>query len=121
MTRIKVMITMGFLALSTQVLAETSGNYNPQPGQWSTVIEVFDNSSNHYLLKTSVNDNLEACSSRLKNFSSNLHKANGMIWTNRDKSAVTFEQTPGQTDAQVKVLEVRCVLEPFQPELVKKF
>lgn len=120
MTRTKVMITAGLLTLSTQVFADTSGNYNPKPGQWSTVVEIFDNSKNHYLLKTSVNDDLEACSDRLKRFSTHIHQANGMVWTNRDKSAVTFEQT-AQTGDRVKVLEVRCVLEPFQPELVKKF
>ncbi len=120
MTRIKVILTTGLLALSATAFADTSGNYDPKPGQWSTVIGIFDNSRNHFLLKTSVNDDLESCSNRLKNFSSSLQRANGMVWTNRDKNAVTFEKTP-QTDDRVKVLEVRCMLEPFQPELVKKF
>lgn len=114
MKRINMMLTAGLLAFATTALADTSGNYAPKPGQWSTVVEILDNSKKHYLLRTSVNDDLEACSSRLKRFSSALQRANGMVWTNRDKNAVTFEQTP-QTDDQVRVLEVRCVLEPFNP------
>lgn len=121
MTRLQALITTIFLAVSTQTFADTSGNYNPKPGQWSTVVAIFDNNKNHYLLKTSVNDNLAECSDRLHRFSQNLHEANGMVWTSYAKDVVKFESTPGTTDVQVKVLDVRCVLEPYDPELVKKY
>lgn len=121
MIRLQALITTIFLAVSTQAFADTSGNYNPKPGQWSTVVAIFDNNKNHYLLKTSVNDNLAECSDRLHRFSQNLHEANGMVWTSYAKDVVKFEATPGTTDVQVKVLDVRCVLEPYDPELVKKY
>ena len=121
MTRLQALITTIFLAVSTQALADTSGNYNPKPGQWSTVVAIFDNNKNHYLLKTSVNNDLAECSDRLHRFSQNLHAANGMVWTSYAKDVVKFESTPGTTDVQVKVLDVRCVLEPYDPELVKKY
>ncbi len=121
MTRIQAIITTAFLAISTQAFADISGNYDPKPGQWSTVVAIFDHNENHYLLKTSLNDNLEACTTRLNKLSADVQRANGMIWTNRQKTAVTGEATVGLTDIQAKVLEIRCVLEPAQPELVKKY
>ena len=120
MKRINIILAAGLLGCTTAAMADTSGNYDPRPGQWSTVVAIHDNNQNHYLLKTSVNNDLVECSDRLHRFSQNLHAANGMVWTNRDKNAVTFEQTP-QTDDQVRVLDVRCVLEPYDPELVKKY
>ncbi len=121
MTRIKVILTAGLLVFSASALADTSGNYDPKPGQWSTVVAIFDNNKNHYLLKTSVNNDLAECSDRLHRFSRNLQAANGMVWTSYAKDVVKFEATPGTTDVQVKVLDVRCVLEPYDPELVKKY
>lgn len=121
MTRIKVILVAGLLAFSASALADTSGNYDPKPGQWSTVVAIFDNNSNHYLLKTSVNSDLAECSDRLHRFNQRLHAANGMVWINHAKDIVRFEASPGITDMQVKVLDVRCVLEPYDPELVKKY
>lgn len=121
MKRINMMLTAGLLAFATTAQADTSGNYDPKPGQWSTVIAIFDNNNNHYLLKTSVNADLTECSDRLHRFNQRLHAANGTVWTSHAKDMVRFEATPGTADVQVKVLDVRCVLEPYDPELVKKF
>lgn len=122
MTRIPAIITTALLAISTQAFAvDISGNYNPKAGQWSTVVAIFDHNENHYLLKTSVSDNLEACMTQLDKLSADVQGANGMIWTNRQKTAVTGEATAGLTDIQAKVLEIRCVLEPTKPELLMKY
>lgn len=122
MTRIQAIITTAFLAISTQAFAaDISGNYDPKPGQWSTVVAIFDHNENHYLLKTSLTDNLEECMTQLNKVSADVQQANGMIWTNRQKTAVTGEATPGLTDIQAKVLEIRCVLEPTKPELLKRY
>src|SRR3569832_2369764 len=89
-----------------------------RPGQWSTMIEIFDNSNNHYLLKTSVNDDPEASMKTLQQTASQVKQNNGFVWTNRDKSAINYEAKPGAED-KVKVLQLRCVLEPFEAELTK--
>lgn len=121
MKRINLILTAGLLAASMTATADTSGKYDPKPGQWSTVIAIFDNNENHYLLKTSVNSDLAECSDRLHRFNQRLHAANGMVWTSYAKDVVQFESAHGIAEVQVKVLDVRCVLEPYDPELVKKF
>jgi hypothetical protein len=112
-------ISMMILALmGTPSLSYALTNLEARPGQWSTMIEIFDNSNNHYLLKTSVNDDPEACMSALQQTASQLKRDNGYVWTNRDKSVINYESKPGAED-KVKVLQLRCVLEPFEAELTK--
>ena len=59
--------------------AEDVSQLNPQPGQWSTVIAIYDHLQNHYLLKTSVHDDIASCSARLQNTAEQIKKAKGIF------------------------------------------
>ncbi|MCB5189943.1 hypothetical protein LG198_04275 [Methylobacillus arboreus] len=105
-------------AFSAQAYAaEDVSKLNPQPGQWSTVIAIFDHLENHYLLKTSVHDDIESCSARLQNTAEQIKKANNVVFTAPRNTKVSFEKEEG-VENEAKVLEIRCVLEPFRPERV---
>ncbi len=124
MTRILSTLLCSSLLISTTAFAaEGASNpnlLNPQPGQWSTMVAILDNSNNHYLLKTTVNDDVEACLAQLGAVSSKVKAAGDKVWTNPGKTALNFEKE-ANTEVAVKVLELRCVREPFEAELVKKF
>lgn len=119
MSRVVATLSMSLItALSLSAhAAVTAEDLNPQPGQWSTVIAIYDHLDNHYLLKTSVHDDLDACTARLGNHAAQIKKANGIVWTAPQHTALKFEKEPG-VENQAKVLELRCVLEPFQPERI---
>ncbi len=114
---------IGTLLLSSQVFAaEGASNpnlLNPQPGQWSTLVSILDNNENHYLLKTTVNDDVEACLAQLNAVSSKIKAAGDKVWTSAGNRDLAYEKQPG-VDIAVKVLDLRCVREPYAPELVKK-
>ena len=102
MYRIITMIVFGLVSTLSYALTSLEA----QPGQWSTMIEIFDNSQNHYLLKTTVNNDPEACMTVLQTAASKLKQENGYVWTNRDKSVINYESKPG-TEEKVKVLQLR--------------
>jgi len=105
-------------AFSAQAYAaEDVSKLNPQPGQWSTVIAIFDHLENNYLLKTSVHDDIEACSARLQNTAEQIKKAGNVVYTAPRNTKVSFTKEEG-VENEAKVLEIRCVLEPFRPERV---
>jgi len=124
MTRIlTVLISTSLLMSAQSFAAEGASNpnlLNPQVGQWSTMVAILDNSDNHYLLKTTVNDDVEACLAQLNAVSSKVKAAGDKVWTNPGKTALSFEKE-ATTDVAVKVLDLRCVREPYEAELVKKF
>lgn len=97
--------------------AEDIPQLNPQPGQWSTVIAIYDHLQNHYLLKTSVHDDIASCSARLQNTAEQIKKANNVVYTAPRNTKVSFIKEEG-VENEAKVLEIRCVLEPFRPERV---
>jgi len=117
------LLTSIFLLPMSASAAETpsAASLNPAPGQWSTMVAIFDNSKNHYLLKTSVNDTPEQCMTALQDTATHVQAAGGMIWTDPQKTVISYEKQLGRAEREVKVLELRCVLEPFQGELVKKY
>lgn len=97
--------------------AEGMPQLNPQPGQWSTVIAIYDHLQNHYLLKTSVHDDIASCSAHLQNTAEQIKKANNVVYTASRNTKMSFTKEEG-VENEVKVLEIRCVLEPFKPERV---
>lgn len=103
-------------AFSAQVqAAEDIPKLNPQPGQWSTVVAIFDHLKNHYLLKTSVHDDAKSCAARLENIAEQIQ--NNTVYTAPRNTKFSFTKEEG-VENEAKVLEIRCVLEPFQPERV---
>ncbi|HSH73616.1 MAG TPA: hypothetical protein VK974_11205 [Methylophilaceae bacterium] len=100
--------------------APTSESLNPSPGQWTTVVAILDSSNNHYLLKTSVKNTPEQCMTALQDTATHVQAAGGVIWTDPQKNVISYEKKAGYAERGSKVLELRCVLEPFEAELVKK-
>lgn len=113
-------IVFGLLVSSGAAFAESLDNMDAKDGQWSTIIAILDNNQNHYLLKTTVNNDAEACWAKLQDVAANVKQQNGVIWTNYAKSVTNYEKKSGYAEVPAKVLELRCVLEPFAPEYVKK-
>ena len=114
----------GSLLLPLQASAESATDRNKivvRDGQWSTIVAILDNSSNHYLLKTSVSDDPEQCLTNLSDTASKVKQAGGLIWTDPQKNVISYERKAGYAERGVKVLELRCVLEPFSGELVQKY
>ncbi|MCB5187604.1 hypothetical protein LG200_06235 [Methylobacillus caricis] len=112
-------LTMGLITVfsAQSYAAEDVSKLNPQPGQWTTVVAIFDHLNNHYLLKTSVHDDVESCAARLENIAGQIKKANGVVFTAPRNTKLSFEKEEG-IENEAKVLEVRCVLEPFKPERI---
>jgi len=121
MYRILTMIIVSVLVLPVQVSAAEPASLEARAGQWSTMVAILDNSSNHYLLKTSVNDDPEQCMAALQDTAMHVKQAGGLIWTDPQKNVISYEKKTGYAERGVKVLELRCVLEPFAGELVKKY
>jgi hypothetical protein len=114
------MMAYGLLISAAPAMADSLENLDARPGQWSTVIAIFDHNNNHYLLKTTVNDDPEMCWAKLEDMASKVKQENGVVWTNHAKSVINYEKKSGYAELSAKVLELRCVLEPFTPEYVKK-
>ncbi len=113
-------IVFGLLVSSGAAVAESLDNMDAKDGQWSTVIAILDHNQNHYLLKTTVNNDAETCWAKLQDVAANVKRENGVIWTNYAKSVINYEKKTAYAELSAKVLELRCVLEPFQPEYVKR-
>jgi hypothetical protein len=121
MYRILLVMTWGLgLVLSGSSFAESTSP-EIKPGQWSTIVAVLDNAENHYLLRTTVNDDSETCLTQLAAVGAKVREGNGIVWTNSRKSMISFEKKSGYAEVGVKVLELRCVLEPFTPGIVRFF
>lgn len=126
MHRLASAITCAVLAFTCQAIsysamaADQSETFNPQPGQWSTMIAILDTSQNHYLIRTAVDDSVEACTENLQSAGKHIREANGRVWVNPAKTSLSYEKKMGYSEDGVKVLEIRCVLEPFSSELIKK-
>lgn len=119
MYRIAIVMILSVFALSAR--AEEPKQLIPQPGQWSTMLGIKDPNQNNYLLRTALSSTPDACADELKNAASKITQANGVVWTNRDKNVLSYEHKPLFSEIKVRVLEMRCVLEPFKEELIKKF
>ncbi|HEU4709531.1 MAG TPA: hypothetical protein VFS17_09475 [Methylophilaceae bacterium] len=95
----------------------------PSPGQWSTVVAILDNSDNHYLLKTNVANDPAGCMDALDKIAEKVQETGGAVWTTPDKKNLSYEKEsspPNYAYTRAKVLELRCVREPFEGELVSK-
>ena len=117
MSRFTTFMVSALLAAPSLAFALESGDI-PRAGKWSSVVEILDNSQNHDLLKTSFNDDPEACMAGLQQTATAVKQSNGYVWTNRDKSTINYESKP-ETTEKVRVLGLRCVVEPFRSELVR--
>ncbi|WP_025869839.1 hypothetical protein [Methylobacillus glycogenes] len=118
-TSLLAMILAATFTLQTQA-AEELIKLDPKPGQWSTVIAIYDHNHNHYLLKTSVHDDIESCSARLQNTAEQIKKANNVVYTAPRNTKVSFVREEG-IENESKVLEIRCVLEPSSQSVSKRF
>lgn len=108
------------LLLTTSAMADNAAPLKAGAGQWSTVLSIRDHLNNHYLLKTSVHDDAETCAAQLHKVAGKIRQAGGMVWTNHAKSTLAFDRQSGGTEIGVKVLDIRCVLEPYAAEFVNK-
>ncbi|HWU34979.1 MAG TPA: hypothetical protein VN023_07080 [Methylovorus sp.] len=121
MQAMKTLTAAAILTLAGHAMAAEVSVPQPRAGQWSSMVAILDHLDNHYLIKTGVYDDVSACSDAVQYMAGNVNKAGGFIWTNRDQSVLEFEATSDKAPNKAKVLELRCVLEPFSPELVKKY
>lgn len=122
MNRIASLVVLSIAALPSFAAVDATKAI-PNPGQWSTIVAILDSSDNHYLLKTSINDDAAACLTTLDQIATKVKENGGTVWTTPDKKAMSYEKEfspPNYEFKQAKVLELRCVQEPFEGELVKK-
>lgn len=117
MHRLLFLMIMGVASLPA--MAATTAT----PGQWSTIVATFDSSDNHYLLKTTTTSDPETCMAELNKIAGKVNETGGYVWTTPDKKNMSYqkeESPPNYEYKQSRVLELRCVLEPFEGELVRK-
>lgn len=120
MKKFSALLVSGLFVMSSQVMAEDAPAFNPKPGQWSTMVSIFDHNSNNYSMRTAVDDDLNSCSANLQRTAEEIQKNNGKVWINRRLNALTFKKE-ANTEVEVQVLQVRCVLEPFKAEQIRRF
>jgi len=111
------------LASLPAMAAVNATQASPTPGQWSTIVAILDSSNNHYLLKTSIASDPAACMTELGEIATKVNEIGGYIWTTPDKKNMSYEKEespPNYEYTKAKVLELRCVREPFEGELVRK-
>lgn len=122
MYRIATLIILGMAALPSLADVVDATKTTPTPGQWSTVVAILDSSENHYLLKTAVADDPASCMTALNEIAGKLKETGGVVWTTPDKKNLSYEKEsspPNYEYTRSKVLELRCVREPFEGELVR--
>lgn len=123
MYRIASLIILGLVSLPS--LAGTDATKTtPSSGQWSTIVAVLDHNNNHYLLKTIVADSPATCMTELQEIAGKVNETGGVIWVTPDKKNMSYQKEtspPNYEYRQAKVLELRCVREPFGGELVQKY
>lgn len=121
MYRIVTLIALGMAALPSLAAVDAT-NTTPSPGQWSTVVAILDSSNNHYLLKTNVANDPATCMTELDKIAGKVQETGGAVWTTPDKKNLSYEKEtspPNYEYTRSKVLELRCVREPFEGELVR--
>jgi hypothetical protein len=117
MSRIAFLIILGLTSLPSLAATDASA------GQWSTIVAILDSSNNHYLLKTTMAADPASCMSELQKIATKVSETGGVIWTTPDKKNMSYQKEsspPNYEYKQAKVLELRCVREPFEGELVRK-
>jgi hypothetical protein len=122
MYRIASLIFLGLASLPS-LAATDATEASPSSGQWSTIVAILDSSNNHYLLKTAIADSPAACMTELQQIAGKVNETGGVIWTTPDKKNMSYQKEtspPNYEYKQAKVLELRCVREPFEGELVSK-
>jgi hypothetical protein len=122
MSRIAFLIILGLASLPS-LAATDATNTTPSAGQWSTIVAILDSSNNHYLLKTTIAADPSSCMSELEEIANKVSETGGVIWTTPDKKNMSYQKEsspPNYEYKQAKVLELRCVREPFEGELVRK-
>lgn len=123
MYRIASLIILGLATMPSLAATMDATDASPSAGQWSTIVAILDSSNNHYLLKTTVAADPAACMSELEEIASKVSETGGVIWTTPDKKNMSYQKEsspPNYEYKQAKVLELRCVREPFEGELVSK-
>lgn len=111
MYRIIIVMILSLLTYAAPSFAMPTVERVAQPGEWSSIILIKDDSQNHYLLRTSITGDLQSCTSALNDIAPKIAQSQGgaVVYTNRDKSTLNFEATPNEAESRVRVLEVKCV------------
>lgn len=115
MYRITLAILLSVLAWSTQSYAMPTTDRVAQPGEWSSIVVIKDDSENTYLLRTSITSDLQSCTAALNDIAPKIMQSEGgaVVWTNRDKTALSFEKQANEAESRVRVLEVKCAPGPY--------
>lgn len=122
MHRLLSLLVLGVASIPATAAMDAT-EASPSPGQWSTIVAILDSSNNHYLLKTSIASDPAACMTELSEIATKVNEIGGYIWTTPDKKNMSYqkeESPPNYEYKKAKVLELRCVREPFEGELVRK-
>ena len=122
MYRIASLIILGLVSLPSLAAMDATES-SPSPGQWSTVVAVLDHLNNNYLLKTSIAADPAACMTELQEIAGKVNETGGFVWVTPDKKNMSYQKEsspPNYEYRQATVLELRCVREPFEGELVRK-
>ena len=122
MYRIASLMILGLFSLPS-LAATDATETTPTAGQWSTVVAIFDHLNNNYLLKTTVAADPAACLTELQEIAGKVTGTGGYVWVTPDKKNLSYEKEsspPNYEYKQAKVLELRCVREPFEGELVSR-
>ena len=122
MYRIASLIILGLASLPSHAATDATQT-SPSAGQWSTIVAILDNNNNHYLLKTSIAESPAACMTELQQIAGKVTETGGSIWTTPDKKNMSYQKEsspPNYEYKQARVLELRCVREPFEGELIQK-
>lgn len=122
MHRLVSLMILGMASVPAMAATDAT-NTSASPGQWSTIVAILDSSNNHYLLKTSIASDPAACMTELGQIATKVNETGGYIWTTPDKKNMSYQKEsspPNYEYKQAKVLELRCVREPFEGELVRK-
>ena len=115
MNRITIAMIVSLLAYAAPSFAMPTTDLVAAPGQWSSIVAIKDDSQNHYLLRTSITNDLQSCTSALNDIAPKIAQSEGgaVVYTNRDKSTLDFEATPNEAESRVRVLELKCVPGPY--------
>jgi predicted sugar kinase len=115
MYRIAIAIGWSLLTFSVSSFAMPVVDRVALPGEWSSIIQIKDNSQNHYLLRTSITSDLQSCTSALNDIAPKIAQSDGgaVVYTNRDKTTLNFEKTANAAESRVRVLELKCVPGPY--------
>ena len=123
MYRIASLMILGLLSMPSLAGTSAATQVTPSSGQWSTIVAILDHLNNNYLLKTAIAADPAACMTELQGIASKVSETGGFIWVTPDKKNLSYQKEsspPNYEYKQAKVLELRCVREPFEGELVSK-